>query len=75
MDINIAKCSKCQSHLAAAQKCEKCKNVFALLEIADADKGTPEEYEAAFEKAHKCPKCQSDEIMAVPLQKEEADGI
>jgi serine/threonine protein kinase len=75
MDINTAKCSKCQGPLAAAQKCEKCKNVFALPEISDPDKGTPEEYKAAFEKAHKCPKCQSDEIMAVPMQKEEADGI
>ncbi|MHB9138269.1 MAG: protein kinase domain-containing protein [Victivallaceae bacterium] len=75
MDINTAKCSKCQGHLAIAQKCEKCKNIFALPEIPDADKMTPEEYTAAFEKTHRCPKCKSDEIIAVPLLKEEADDI
>ena len=72
-DIAETKCVKCQGPVAMAQKCEKCKHVFALPEIAGADKMSPEEYSEAAKKAYKCPKCGTDEISAVPLTKEMGD--
>ena len=54
-----------------AEKCEKCNAIFALPEIAGADKMTPEEYGEAFKKTYKCPKCGSDDISAVQLTKED----
>ncbi|MEI8246018.1 MAG: protein kinase [Lentisphaerota bacterium] len=69
-DIASAKCSKCEGAVAMAEKCEKCKHVFALPEINGAENMTPEEYGEAFKKTYKCPKCGSDEISAVPLTKD-----
>ncbi len=70
-DIAAIKCRKCEGPVAMAEKCEKCNAIFALPEIAGADKMTPEEYGEAFKKTYKCPKCGSDDISAVQLTKED----
>ncbi len=67
------KCKKCEAPVAIAQKCDKCKHVFPLPEIAGAESKTPEEYSEAIKKTYKCPKCGSDEISAVPLNNETSD--
>ena len=69
-DISQAKCTRCGSPVAPAMKCHKCSKVFALPEIKNIEKMTPEEYSKASEESYKCPFCGSSDFAAVPISKE-----
>ena len=69
-DISQAKCTRCASPVAPAMKCHKCSKVFALPEIKNIEKMTPEEYSKASEESYKCPFCGSSDFAAVPISKE-----
>ena len=68
-DISQAKCTRCGGQVAPAMKCHKCGRVFALPEIKNIEKMTPEEYSKATEE-YKCPNCGSTDFGAVPISRE-----
>jgi serine/threonine protein kinase len=69
-DISQAKCTRCGNQVAPAMKCHKCSRVFALPEIRNLEKMTPEEYSKATEESYKCPYCGSSDFAAVPINKD-----
>ncbi len=69
-DISQAQCARCAGPIAAAMKCHKCNRIFALPEIRNIEKMTPEEYSKASEESYKCPFCGSADFAAVPIGKD-----